>query len=173
MWRCGPAPSPTLKPIKRLWTSNENILARRNLLEMVQYSMKSSFREDSEKYWNFSGNSLWAEISQLQYRCFTKRLLLLKVYHKLLDLHHTGHSIYDDVVLLMRISWLVGISQKWFNTSWKARGFWKVLKLFREQPMSQDIVFTYLRTGLIELVLSIVVCLKLLSLFLRREGQKS
>ena len=129
-----PVPSPTLTHIKRLWTSIANILARRNLPEIVRYSMKSSLREDSKKYWNFSENSLWAEISNLQYRCCTKQLLLLKVYHKLLDLHHFGNVVCDAVVLLfhqplalqhvselqMRISWLVGISQKWFDTPWKA-----------------------------------------------------
>ena len=108
--------------LQHFWTTNANILASRNHPEMVQYSMKSSLREDSEKYWNSSWNSLWAEISHLQYRCFTKRLLLLKVYHKLLDLHHTGQSIYDDDVceLQLRISRLVGISQKWLNTPWQA-----------------------------------------------------
>ena len=40
-----------------------------------------------------------AEISHLKYGCFTKALNLLKVYHKLLEIHHTGHIVCEAVDL--------------------------------------------------------------------------
>ena len=100
-------PSPTLTPIKHFWTAN--ILARSNHPEIVQYSRKKCVREVFIKYWNCYGNSLWAKISHLKYGCCTKQLHLLKVYNKLLNLHHTGNLVCDAVVVCLIIPALISL----------------------------------------------------------------